>query len=292
MITSGAPNLSSALVRISDASGATKGTGFFVSNEGHILTCHHVVSGLESIRVEGGTFSSPAVIEEQYSVPSLDVVTLRTDIKAPALLPVAFGWNAGDTFWASGFHRQSAMIRASLPILGKIAGSTAIKYQSRLDTYSLSCALRIEDSAIDHGLSGAPAVLAGEHVVIGIVNTKYEGGGFVLPFECDQGRASRLYPLLVRNRRHVPQYGRFLSPAGLVAACQLQLKRSLDRLITSRQFLPDFYVARTEAEDEIAVFLRTLYTIVPVIGASGVGKTQLLAKLAERLSSERPTVFL
>src|ERR1022692_1246151 len=49
-------SVKSCVVPVHDVSGEVKGTGFFISSEGHFLTCAHVVDlagGWERVRIEG-----------------------------------------------------------------------------------------------------------------------------------------------------------------------------------------------------------------------------------------------
>ena len=64
-----------ATVKICNAEGKTIGTGFYVSSDGHFVTCAHVVldaGGLESIRVDG----REAIWKRYIGDPSQDDIAL------------------------------------------------------------------------------------------------------------------------------------------------------------------------------------------------------------------------
>src|ERR1700730_4504950 len=95
-------SVAEALVRICNKRGSTRGTGFFVLSSGHVLTCHHVIAGLEGIMLEGPSFAGEAELDQEFSCPALDIAVLRTGQTPSPALPIEFYWVVGDRFWTSG----------------------------------------------------------------------------------------------------------------------------------------------------------------------------------------------
>jgi hypothetical protein len=280
------------IVKVCGADSAVRGTGFFISAEGHVLTCHHVVAGLAAIFLERDGFEATARLDLERSAPELDLAVLISSKPPPAVAPVDYAWQPGEAVWTAGFQLQSTAIRDALPTRGSIAGTTRLAYQAGERVYEVE-ALRLEGALVDSGLSGAPVVLEDGGVAVGIMGASLrQGGGFVLGFGSAPVRASGLFPLLEANRESVPRCGRFLNWTGLRLGCRSQIEKALAGLSRTRQILPDLYFPRSAAEAEVRGFLDGEQRILPLVGLSGTGKTQLLAEVARRLAESRPAVLL
>lgn len=160
---------------------ASSGSGFIISEDGYVVTNHHVVSGASSVKVtlyNGDTYDATVIGGDS----DYDVAVLK--IEAAELTPVVLGdsadVNVGDMALAIGNP------------LGELTFSQSVGYVS-----SCNRAINVDgtpfnmiqvDCAINPGNSGGPLVnLFGE--VVGIVSAKYstyssttvEGLGFAIP---------------------------------------------------------------------------------------------------------------
>ena len=173
-------------VEVSTPSGSGAGTGFVITDDGYIVTCHHVIAGATDIAVTfTDTSSYPAKLVG--SDADNDIAVLK--IEATGLKPVVLGdstlLNVGDTVVAIG------------NALGTLANTTTNGIVSALDrAISMSDGTVINvlqtNCVVNSGNSGGP--LFNEYgEVIGIVNAKYsssgyysasiEGIGFAIPYD-------------------------------------------------------------------------------------------------------------
>ena len=161
---------------------ASSGSGFVITQDGYIVTNHHVISGASSVTVTmyDGT-EYPATVVGSDS--DYDVAVLKID--ATGLQPVTLGSsedvNVGDTVLAIG--NPLGELTFSLT-----AGLVSAKDREVTLSNSLTMDLIQTDCAINSGNSGGALFnLYGE--VIGIVSAKYssysnttvEGIGFAIP---------------------------------------------------------------------------------------------------------------
>jgi 2-alkenal reductase len=170
--------------------GGGSGTGFFISQEGYVVTNHHVVEGARSLTVvyaQGG--QSPANVVG--TAPDFDLAVLKVD----GLIPAVAIW--GDS--------------SALPLGAEVIaiGSALGQYQNTVTFGVLSGynrelgplrGLLQTDAAINSGNSGGPLInLAGQ--VIGIntavvrsdgPSTTAEGLGFAIPSNVAQVVVRRL----------------------------------------------------------------------------------------------------
>ena len=172
-------------VEVSTPSGSGAGTGFVITDDGYIVTCHHVIDGATDIAVTfTDTSSYPATLVG--SDADNDIAVLK--IEATGLKSVVLGdsslLNVGDTVVAIG------------NALGTLANTTTNGIVSALDrAISMSDGTVINvlqtNCVVNSGNSGGP--LFNEYgEVIGIVNAKYssagyssasiEGIGFAIPY--------------------------------------------------------------------------------------------------------------
>ena len=167
------------------ASGISSGSGFVLTEDGYVVTNHHVVEGASSISVtmsDGTVYSARLVGSDS----SNDVAVLKTD--ATGLQPVALGSSnsliVGDQVVAIGNP------------LGELTSTMTVGYVSAKDrdvtTDGTTINMIQTDAAINSGNSGGPMFnMHGE--VIGITTAKYsgesssgasiEGIGFAIPID-------------------------------------------------------------------------------------------------------------
>ncbi len=149
---------------------AASGSGFIITEDGYILTNHHVIENSNSIKValyNGETYEAEIIGYDE----SNDLAVIKIDAKG--LTPVVLGssdeLNVGDEVVAIGNP------------LGELTFSLTSGYVSALDReITLSSNVTMDliqtDCAINSGNSGGPLFnMYGE--VIGITNAKYSGNG-------------------------------------------------------------------------------------------------------------------
>jgi S1-C subfamily serine protease len=171
------------------------GTGFFITDQGYILTNNHVVEGTQQVNIilSDGTQQSATIVgTDQYS----DIAVLKTDGKVPAV--VALGnsdkLDPGESVIAIGSPLGDFKNTVTVGVVSATGRSIDSGKGYTIDN------LIQTDAAINHGNSGGPLVdLAGE--VIGI-NTLIvrdtgsgdvaEGLGFAIPVNTAQAVAQQI----------------------------------------------------------------------------------------------------
>ena len=161
---------------------AASGTGFFITEDGYILTNHHVISDASSVKVtlyNGETYDAKVIgSDEDY-----DIAVLKIDVTGAT--PVVLGDSSKVAIGES--------VAAVGNPLGELTFSLTTGVVSALDrpvTFSTGTTMNLiqTDCAINSGNSGGALFnLYGE--VIGIVSAKYssysnttvEGIGFAIP---------------------------------------------------------------------------------------------------------------
>lgn len=149
---------------------AASGSGFIITEDGYILTNHHVIENSNSIKValyNGETYEAELIGYDE----SNDIAVIKIDAKylTPAILGSSNALNVGDEVVAIGNP------------LGELTFSLTSGYVSALDReITLSSNVTMDliqtDCAINSGNSGGPLFnMYGE--VIGITNAKYSGSG-------------------------------------------------------------------------------------------------------------------
>ena len=145
---------------------AASGSGFIISEDGYVLTNHHVIEGSSGITVsmyDGTTYDATLIGSDE----SNDIAVLK--IEAEGLVPVVLGssddLNVGDTVVAIG--NPLGELTFSLTV-----GAVSAKDREVTLSSSVTMDLIQTDCAINSGNSGGALFnLYGE--VIGITNAKY-----------------------------------------------------------------------------------------------------------------------
>ena len=163
----------------------SSGTGFIISEDGYIVTNHHVVEGATKISVtlaDGTAYSAELIGSDSTN----DVALIKA--KATGLDPVTLG--------SSSAMQVGDQVVAIGNALGELSASLTVGYVSGMDrdisTDGTVINMIQTDAAINSGNSGGPLFNAkGE--VIGITSAKYsgttssgasiEGIGFAIPLD-------------------------------------------------------------------------------------------------------------
>jgi 2-alkenal reductase len=171
------------------------GSGFFISDQGYILTNNHVVEGTKevSIVLSDGTEQKATIVgTDQYS----DIAVLKTDGKVPAVAALGNSdkLNPGESVIAIGSPLGNFKNTVTVGVVSATGRS--------IDTgngYQIEDLIQT-DAAINHGNSGGPLVdLAGEVIGINTLvvrNTNSgdvaEGLGFAIPVNTAQAIAQQI----------------------------------------------------------------------------------------------------
>jgi hypothetical protein len=274
-------NADAALVAVLGEDEQVLGTGFAIDDNGSVLTCHHVVDGLASVRVRGQDgMIRVANRGDVVTAPDIDLALIRVRGLAARPLPLAAQSQAATAYWTKGFHRYGEEIRASFPVQGTITGRTSVSYADYIGDV-----LVLRDDVIDEGLSGAPVIDPAAGVVIGVVSANLRNDvptGLAIPIE----RAAA-HPALARdvaaNQETVPAYGAYLNGAAARRLCADAAESEVQALIDLRGLDLTRRVSRTEVEAALRGFLAGDGPIFALVGPSGTGKSTELATLARQL---------
>jgi 2-alkenal reductase len=160
------------------------GSGFFVTDQGYILTNNHVVEGTKEVSIilsDGSEQKAAIVGTDPYS----DIAVLKTDGKVPAIAALGNSdvLNPGESVIAIGSPLGNFKNTVTVGVVSATGRS--------IDTgngYQIEDLIQT-DAAINHGNSGGPLVdLAGEVIGINTLivrNTNSgdvaEGLGFAIP---------------------------------------------------------------------------------------------------------------
>lgn len=163
-------------------SAAAAGSGFVVSENGHILTNYHVIEGTNTINVafvDGSIYTAEVIGFEKDS----DIALLKIDA-TKKLKPVKFGNSENTLVGEQVFAIGNPLGELTFSITGGYVSAMNREIQtgsmSSLNMFQVDC-------AINEGNSGGP-IFNSNGEVIGIATAKYaseiiEGLGFCIPID-------------------------------------------------------------------------------------------------------------
>jgi 2-alkenal reductase len=171
------------------------GTGFFITDQGYILTNNHVVEGTKQVNIilSDGTQQSATIVgTDQYS----DIAVLKTDGKVPAVVTLGNSdkLDPGESVIAIG----SPLGDFKNTVTVGVVSATGRSIDSGKG-YSIENLIQT-DAAINHGNSGGPLVdLAGEVIAVNTLIVRdtgrgdvAEGLGFAIPVNTAQAVAQQI----------------------------------------------------------------------------------------------------
>ncbi len=175
-----------------DTRGSTQGSGFVVSEDGHVLTNAHVITNIGDGEPVRGARRLYVEFQDLDRVPAEivgwdlfnDVGVIRIDPKAHALSPLPLGDSArvavGEPVAAIGspFGNQNSLAVGVVSAAGR-------SIPSLTSGYAIADAIQI-DAPINHGNSGGPLLDARGRVIginaqINSTSGEAEGVGFAVP---------------------------------------------------------------------------------------------------------------
>lgn len=160
------------------------GTGFFISDDGHVLTNYHVIEyavkyrNLPKVVLHDGTAYDAKIIGGD---PDNDIAVLQVDVQgiSPVTIGNSDGIQVGDCIYAVGNplgELEFSMTTGSVSARDRLISTT--ESSPAINMFQI-------DAAVNQGNSGGPVYdVSGE--VVGIVTAKYldegiEGLGFAIP---------------------------------------------------------------------------------------------------------------
>jgi hypothetical protein len=262
------------------------GTGFYISEDGYAISCYHVIESLERIEIldfSGNKY--PATLDSSNSIKDADIAVLKISVNTKDFLKPSLSFNIGDQVWTSGYQFYGMVIQKPLPTIGTIEGTTQVSFGVKT-IYTLNNIIKIGGATIAQGISGGPVLLTNSLKVIGLTNAKFSepgGGGFSMPFsEAITKSASFkqfINDLSQTYLKNIQKEKDELSGNAFAS----QLENALTRLIKNEQYLPGKIVERKLVSEHIDNFFNGNLKIFALVGNSGVGKTNFLASLGEKL---------
>ena len=192
------------------------GSGFFISNEGYILTNHHVIEDVQDIRIilaDGSEQSATLVGSDQFS----DLAVLKADGSVPAIVKLGNSdvLKSGESVIAIGSPLGDFKNTVTVGVVSATGRS--------IDTgegYQVEDLIQT-DAAINQGNSGGPLVnLAGEVIGINTMivrssssGTVAEGLGFAIPVNTARAVAEQIIQKGYFARPKIGISWQFVTPA-------------------------------------------------------------------------------
>lgn len=153
------------------------GTGFYVTDDGKILTAYHVIEGVNELYINYATGKVPLTVVDRAPDYDLALLTPSSPLKEQiSYLRLTANYAVGDSVMAIGFPGNALFAgqsSVSAGVISRIIGTDDLK----LNEANMPSNMEIvqTDSALNHGNSGGP--LFGRCGVVGIVNSKSDNIG-------------------------------------------------------------------------------------------------------------------
>ncbi|MFF3018489.1 hypothetical protein [Streptomyces sp. NPDC057939] len=287
------------LVRIRDAAGRPRGTGFLADDRGTVITSHDAVDGPGPVvlHAPGGRtwLAEPADVTP---LPEVALALVRTDGLGLRPLPVAVreglpvgtyvrllagGWRQARVLGPGAGVRYSAAERSHvLPVTVELAIGTAGR----------------DALGPGGGAGGGPVLDAATGAVLAVLGTALEAehrsGILALPLRKAAAAApgGPLARLLDRNSATVPGYGADLNLAGALELTAATARAACPVGGPGAEPEPEPVVRPALAAD-LAAFTAGDRFVLGLVGNPGTGRTTALAGLtAERSADPRPAPTL
>ena len=164
--------------RVKDINGQTWGTGFFLSREGHLLTCAHVVQdagGWKNVRIR----DKPVTCLYEGDPERDDFCLLQVEDIDVTRVELGKDFDPGDEFLSPGFSNDDfygAPIRGEITAFAR-CGKLGDQKLIRLETFS-------DAQRIEGGQSGAPIFVykRGKYRAVGLIVASEDlQGGLAIP---------------------------------------------------------------------------------------------------------------
>lgn len=313
-------SLKPAIVAILDDKGDINGTGFFITSDGYILTCYHVIQ--PALRVSSSVrIKSPHGVLEARFVEGLSriednldfaVLKVQEDQEFPCL-PLGTEANQGDTWWTLGF--ELAKHYHGVPNGGTITGYSHQSKNSNFRDIILTAY-----NPILGGLSGSPVFNKRTNRVIGVIKERFDISRFDIG---TQGHAIsieavfQVWPGLIKLNSKKGYYQEYEDLKTIFAK-----QRDLEIRLIGDKYIPSIYTPRGSSESAFNRFIRKfihdkrynkglaraqkrnkktfedtlkrprkIFNCLLFKGEAGIGKTNLLCNLSQEYGNDFLTLI-
>jgi len=275
------------LFRVTDAAGNLLGSGFAIG--GAVLTCAHVTAhhALDDLRVGNsrvvaitvGQRVDAAILRVEHDVGGLAVSPQRPEQILAAGFPVEPGLT-GPVFSADS-----------------ISGSADISYVAAGRQHHSNGVWMLRNVLMSPGHSGGPVVDLQSGAVAGMVVANFRPtrsvvgpSGFVLPMSklMDDERLAEHF---VRAIRDTPRYGPEPNQSGASAWCKAATAAEIARMSQEGLYNREWTVIRNSIDDDLKRFLEGSTSVWALVDLSGIGKSTVLASIADR-TADRPVLLI
>ncbi|MFJ3839350.1 hypothetical protein ACIPY6_28140 [Streptomyces sp. NPDC090054] len=287
------------LVRICDAAGLPRGTGFLADDHGTVITSHEAVDGPGRIVLQapgGRTWCAEAA--DVTPLPEVALALVRTDGLGLRPLPVA----VREGLPVGTYVRLLARGWRQARVLGAGAGVT-YSAAARSHVLPVTVELAIGTAGRDAlgpggGAGGGPVLDAATGAVLAVLGTalkaEHRSGIFALPLRAAAAAApgGPLARLLDRNSATVPGYGADMNLAGALELTATTVGSACPAGGPGAGPDPE-PVVRPALAAALAAFTAGDRFVLGLVGNPGTGRTTALAGLtADRAGDPRPAPTL
>jgi S1-C subfamily serine protease len=143
---------------------AGTGSGFFVSDQGHVITANHVVSGCEKLRVSHGEEIAPAALVAADESPDLAILQTPIAPLSPATFTINRQARLGEPVMVAGYPLRGFLAKDLNVSTGSVSALAGLRDSAEL--------LQIS-APVQPGDSGGP-LLDGAGNVMGVVVSKLD----------------------------------------------------------------------------------------------------------------------
>ena len=148
----------------------SSGTGFFISSDGYIVTCYHVIENHKQIKIKGinGDFTNGQIANVVAIDKTNDIAILKVNADLNHTLKYGIKWEpseVGEDIYTLGFPLKTTMGEEIKLTNGIISAKSG--FQGNISNYQIS-------APVQPGNSGGP-LFDKQGNIVGIVNAKHVG---------------------------------------------------------------------------------------------------------------------
>ncbi|MGQ4647335.1 HEAT repeat domain-containing protein [Lyngbya aestuarii] len=192
--------LRESMVKILNSEGGkTAGSGFIIRADGYLVTCHHVIYLLDTLKVEYQGQEYEAQWCEELSNPEVDIAILKISIEGAKTVPIinppqlatsvtVYGFPPKqENFFPEGIDISAQNIRPSAPV--KILPTyppqqiTASNPWNKLPQENSTFTSQRIDAKVDRGTSGGPVFAEELGGVVGVIQSSKSDESYVIRWD-------------------------------------------------------------------------------------------------------------
>lgn len=276
-----------ATVRLLAKDGGLAGTGFMVTGDGRLITCHHVAVGDQPVAIldsEGGQWTGRRCSTEAV-LHGADIAIVQLSAEPgrafPPPLPI-LDFCARDVEVRSRVSlTDTANFRDSVPVSGELGGAVKIVYRGEA-SYSVR-GQTIRGLKVESGMSGAALWNDQLDAAIGVVAVSSGRtpnlDGFGILFS-EASPSPEFAKIAEANDEAVARDGTHPNRKGLRRLLRRASDRTVRRLCDRGIVFAENFVPREGAEEALFAFVRSGDPSFPIVAAAAHGKTSLMAAFA------------